>query len=61
VKGVVKMKDVLKLMGMYFAVGFGTIAGIGTGMKVCDKLLSTKSVKEEPESKKIIKFVKESE
>ena len=55
------MKDVLKLMGMYFAVGFGTIAGIGTGMKVCDKLLSTKSVKEEPESKKIIKFVKESE
>lgn len=37
------MKDVLKILGSYFAVGFGTMVGIGAGMKVCDKLLSTKS------------------
>ena len=32
------MKDILKVMGVYFAIGFGTIAGMGAGMKVLDKL-----------------------
>ena len=57
------MKDVLKVLGTYFALGFGTIAGIGAGMKVCDKLFSTNSnkQKEETEVEKVIKLYKESE
>ena len=39
------MKDILKVMGSYFAVGFGTLVGVGAGMKVCDKLLNKKSKK----------------
>ncbi len=57
------MKDIFKVMGTYFAVGFGTLAGIGAGMKVCDKLLGAKSNKQEEKTEKgkIINFVKESE
>ena len=57
------MKDVLKVMGTYFAVGFGTLVGVGAGMKVCGKLLNTKSKEqdEETEKEKVIKLVKESE
>ena len=53
------MKDVLKVMGTYFALGFGTLVGIGAGMKVCDKLLTKKEHHEK--DGKIIKFTKESE
>lgn len=57
------MKDILKVAGTYFAVGFGVLTGVGAGMKVCDKMLNTKSNNkhEETEKEKIIKFVKESE
>ena len=51
------MKDILKIFGAYFALGFGTLTGIGAGMKVCDKLLNKGSDKE---SEKVIKFKKES-
>ena len=52
------MKDVLKVMGTYFAVGFGTLVGVGAGMKVCDKLLDTKS-KKQKEDEEINKMVEE--
>ena len=53
------MKDILKVAGAYFAMGFGVIAGVGAGMKVCDKMLNKES-KQEKKSK-VIKLVKESE
>ena len=57
------MKDVLKVLGTYFALGFGTIFGIGAGMKACDKLFNkeSKEQKEETEKEKVLKLVKESE
>lgn len=56
------MKDVLKVLGTYFALGFGTIFGIGAGMKACDKMFNNDSNKEtHKERDKIIQFVKESE
>ena len=57
------MKDVLKVLGTYFALGFGTIFGIGAGMKACDKLFKkeSKEQKEETEKEKVLKLVKESE
>ena len=55
------MKDILKVAGTYFALGFGTIAGIGAGMKVCEKLSGNKSKEHHEEKGKVIKFVKESE
>lgn len=57
------MKDVLKVLGTYFALGFGTIFGIGAGMKACDKLFSEKSKEqhEETEKEKVIKMFKGSE
>ena len=57
------MKDILKVMGTYFAVGFGALTGVGAGMKVCDKILNGKSKKENTETEKVIKFTvnKESE
>lgn len=55
------MKDVLKVFGTYFALGFGTLTGIGAGMKVCDKLLSKESNEQHEETEKVIKLVKESE
>ena len=53
------MKDVLKVLSMYFALGFGTVAGVGAGMKVCDILLSTKSKDQKEDA--TIKVAKESE
>lgn len=59
------MKDVLKIMGMYFAIGFGSLLGVGAGMKVCEKLLDTQSKvnkeieKEKEEINKIFKEAKE--
>ena len=57
------MKDVFKVFGTYFALGFGTLTGIGAGLKVCDKLLEKKSDKQnkETEKAKVINFIKESE
>lgn len=55
------MKDILKIFGSYFALGFGTLTGIGAGMKVCDKLLEKKSNKQNDEKGTVVKFVKESE
>lgn len=55
------MKDILKILGTYFALGFGTIFGIGAGMKACDKLFNKETVKETTEKDKVIKFIKESE
>lgn len=52
-KGVISMKDILKVMSTYFALGFGTIAGVGAGMKICEKLFERKD-------EKIIKIIKES-
>ena len=52
------MKDILKVMGVYFAVGFGVLTGFGAGLKVCNKMLSTKSDKNK--ETKIISFNKES-
>lgn len=59
------MKDILKIFGSYFALGFGTIAGMGAGMKVCEKLLDSKSKldkeieKEKEEINKIFEEAKE--
>ena len=55
------MKDILKVAGTYFALGFGTIFGIGAGMKVCDKMFNKETAKETTEKEKVIKFIKESE
>lgn len=55
------MKDVLKIFGLYFALGFGTITGIRTGLKVCDKLLENKEKKNKVQKGTVIKLVKESE
>lgn len=33
------MKNILKIMAIYFVAGFGTSIGLGAGMKVCKKLL----------------------
>lgn len=51
------MKDVLKVMGTYFAVGFGTLVGVGAWMKVCDKLLNKKS-NEQSETEVKLKVMK---
>ena len=57
------MKDVLKVLGLYFAVGFGTIFGVGAGMKATEKMFSTKSKdqKEKTEKEKVMEFIKEQE
>ena len=55
------MKDVLKVLGTYFALGFGTIFGIGAGMKACDKLFNKEDKKSHEEKDKVMQFVKESE
>ena len=54
------MKDIFKIMGTYFAVGFGTLAGVGAGMKACDILLNTKLKKQKSEKVINVKFEKES-
>ena len=33
------MKDIIKVFGVYFALGCGTIIGMGCGMKICDKII----------------------
>ena len=37
------MKDILKVGALYFTMAVSTFAGIGVGMKVCDKILEGKS------------------
>lgn len=54
------MKDIFKVMGTYFALGFGIFTGVGAGLKVCEILLDKKQ-NEETEKAKNINFVKESE
>ena len=57
------MKDTLKILGAYFAVGFGTIFGLGAGAKACEKLFNgkTKDQNEKSEKDKVVEFIKESE
>lgn len=55
------MKDMLKVLGLYFSVGFGTIFGIGAGMKATEKLFATKTEKTKTEKEKVIEFIKETE
>lgn len=55
------MKDILKVLGTYFALGFGTIFGIGTGMKACEKIFNKEDKNSHEEKDKIIQFRKESE
>ena len=43
------MKDIIKVLGVYLAIGFGTMVGMGAGMKVCDIILNSKS-KDQKES-----------
>lgn len=37
------MKDIVKVGALYFVTAVSTFAGIGVGLKICDRLCSSKS------------------